>query len=116
MVMSKISQDHYQELLGLLSKSTNHSMSALIRQILSNRPIKCRTHDQTYERVLEGMHAIHMEIQEIGVNVDQMVHGFLVNHDTPRNRKMARRLEGMVKEALVKLEVLEKVVQGHFRK
>ncbi|GGF51697.1 hypothetical protein [Echinicola rosea] len=113
-VMSKISRDRYQELLVLLSKSTNHSMSALIRQILSNRPVKCRTYDQTYDRVLEGMHSIQMEIQEIAVNVDQMVHDVLVNSGTPKDRKMARRLEGKLKEALWKLEVLEKMVQGHF--
>ncbi|QDH81235.1 hypothetical protein FKX85_20255 [Echinicola soli] len=114
-VMSKISMERYRELLGLLSKSTNLSMSALIRQILSNKPITCRTHDQTYDLVMERMSSIQMEIQEIGVNVDQVVHDFLVNSDAPRRRKLAKRLEGKVKEALRKLEDLENVVKDHFK-
>ncbi|SIT10429.1 plasmid mobilization protein [Belliella pelovolcani] len=69
-IESRISETKFQELLTLLSKSQNQTMSSLIRDILSKRKVTITTYDRSLDFVLEELSQIHQQINAIGVNVN----------------------------------------------
>ncbi|UCS91668.1 hypothetical protein KZP23_13005 [Echinicola marina] len=114
-VESRIPEKRYQELVNLLSKSQNVTMSALIRDILSNKSIVCKTHDETYELLLDQMQSIQMEIHSIGVNINQVTRYFNSLKDPLRKKALVKQVEKQLSLVGNKMEELERVLQKSFR-
>ncbi|WP_200978212.1 hypothetical protein [Echinicola sp. 20G] len=110
-VESRISMERYQYLLDLLSKSQNATMSSLVRDILSNKTIVCKTHDETFDLLLDRMNSIQMEIHAIGVNINQVTRYFNSLEDPLRKKGLVRKLEKLLAEAGVKVDGLEKLIK-----
>ena len=66
----------YQELQELLSKSPNLGMSALVRAILENKPVKVVVRDETQDLWIQEMGNLRTEIRSIGVNINQITRAF----------------------------------------
>jgi len=98
------------ELLDLLSKCQNQTMSALIRDILTDKDIVCKTHDETFDLVLDHMHCIQMEIHAIGVNINQVTRYFNSQRDPLRKKALVKKLEKQLAQTGEKVDALEKLL------
>ncbi|GAB3655991.1 hypothetical protein GCM10028791_27540 [Echinicola sediminis] len=116
LVQSRIPPAHYQRLLELLSKSQNATMSSLLRDILSNRTIVCKTHDETADLLLDRMHAIQMEIHAIGVNINQVTRYFNSLQDPLRKKALVKKLEKELTSTGRKVDELEKLLHSKLAK
>ncbi|WP_317195538.1 plasmid mobilization protein [Echinicola shivajiensis] len=114
-VESRIPEQRYQELVNLLSKSQNNTMSALIRDILSNKTIICKTHDETADLLLDQMQSIQMEIHAIGVNINQITRYFNSLKDPLRKKALVKQVEKQLALVGNKIEELESTMQKSFR-
>ncbi|AWW29456.1 hypothetical protein DN752_04470 [Echinicola strongylocentroti] len=113
-VESRISMDRYKKLLELLSRSQNATMSSLIRDILSGKEIVCRAHDETFDLLLDRMHAVQMEIHAIGVNINQVTRHFNSLNDPLRKKALVKKLEAQLTKTGSKVDILEKMIKQHF--
>ncbi|UCS92248.1 plasmid mobilization relaxosome protein MobC [Echinicola marina] len=113
-VESRIPEQRYHELVNLLSKSQNATMSALIRDILSNKTIICKNHDETADLLLDQMHSIQMEIHAIGVNINQITRHFNSLNDPLWKKSLVKQLEKQLALVGNKMEELERGLQKSF--
>jgi hypothetical protein len=60
------------KLRGLLDQNPGNDMSNLIRTILTDRPVRIFTRDETYDNLLDELARIRTEIRRIGVNINQV--------------------------------------------
>lgn len=86
-------------------------MSSLVRDILSNKTIVCKTHDETFDLLLDSMNSIQMEIHAIGVNINQITRYFNSLEDPLRKKGLVRKLEKLLAETGVKVDGLEKLIK-----
>ncbi|UCS92411.1 hypothetical protein KZP23_17145 [Echinicola marina] len=110
LVQSRIPSSRYRELLDLLTKSQNPTMSSLIRDVLSNKTIVCKTHDETYDLLMDRILSIQMEIHAIGVNINQVTRYFNSLEDPLRKKVLVKKLEKLLTETGIKVDGLEKLV------
>jgi MobC-like protein len=73
---TRVNTRKYQELQRILRQNPNKDMSALLRDILENRPIKVFTRDLTLDNLMEELAKLRMEIKAIGVNINQITKKF----------------------------------------
>ncbi|WP_168196279.1 plasmid mobilization protein [Echinicola soli] len=116
LVESRISVEQYQQLVDTLAKSQNPTMSSLIRDILSRKTIVCKTHDETYDLLLDRMQAIQMEIHAIGVNINQVTRYFNSLKDPLRKKSLVKKLEKQLVQTGKKVDHLEMEIKRHFPK
>ncbi|GGF42450.1 plasmid mobilization protein [Echinicola rosea] len=114
LVESRISVERYRQLLDLLSKSRNPTMSSLIRDILSGKAIICKTHDETFDLLLDRMQSVQRELHAIGVNINQVTRHFNSLDDPLRKKALVKTLERQLAQVGKKVDALEKLVKQHF--
>ena len=73
---TRVNDRKFAELKTLLARSRNKDMSALIRDILYNRPVKIVVRDETLDNVMEELARVRTEIRAIGVNINQITRHF----------------------------------------
>src|SRR5690348_13640086 len=89
-VKTRVNEKKYQELTAILSKNPNKDMSSLVRDILSNRPIKIYTHDRSLDLVMEELALLRGEIRAIGININQITRLFNTYPQTRRKEFYAK--------------------------
>ncbi|MCH7402258.1 hypothetical protein ACFOUP_18350 [Belliella kenyensis] len=109
-VESRISETKFQELLTLLSKSQNQTMSSLVRDILCKQKLVVTTYDKSLDVILEKLSLIHQEINAIGVNANQVVRVFHKTGDLSKKLALAKKLANNLNEILKKQESLKNMV------
>jgi len=76
-VHTRITSAKFDELNGILSRSLGiKSLSELLRNILDNKKIIVVTYDTSHDKVMAELSAIRMEIQAIGININQVTRRF----------------------------------------
>lgn len=75
-VKSRINDETYRKLQGTLSKSKLGSLSALIRMILSEKPVAVFTVDSSVVVTLEELSRMRNEFNAVGKNINQLVKVF----------------------------------------
>jgi hypothetical protein len=75
-VKSRINDDTYRKLQSVLEKSKLGSLSALIRSILSDRPVVVFTVDNNLVVMLEELSKMRSEFNAVGRNINQVVKNF----------------------------------------
>jgi hypothetical protein len=75
-IETRVNEAKWNELQGILKKTMNVDMSALLRDILHNRQIKLYTYDRTLDMVMEQLASIRAELKYIGVNINQITKRF----------------------------------------
>lgn len=75
-IETRVNEAKWIELQSILSKTMNMDMSALLRDILYNRPIKVYTYDRTLDMVMEELAGIRAQLKYIGVNINQITKRF----------------------------------------
>ena len=76
LVAAKIDDQTYRKLRRLLDQHPGNDMSNLVRTILTNRPVRIFTRDQTLDNVMEELTRLRTEIKHIGVNINQITKKF----------------------------------------
>ncbi|GGF38556.1 plasmid mobilization protein [Echinicola rosea] len=109
-VESRLGERKYRELVNTLQRSEHRTMSALVRELLSNRPIICKTHDDSVERVLEEFSILQMEFHAIGVNINQITRYFNSIEDPLRKKKLVRKVEKQMEQFGKQMDSLEKLL------
>lgn len=71
-IFTRVNDETYKKLTGLLSQHPTNDMSCLLRTILTNRPVKVFVHDQSMDLLMEELASIRKEINVIGMNVNQI--------------------------------------------
>ena len=110
-IESRISETKFQELLTLLSKSQNQTMSSLIRDILSKRKVTITTYDRSLDFVLEELSQIHQQINAIGVNVNQLTRFFHQTGDLSKKIALIKKVEQSLHQVIESQENLKETVQ-----
>lgn len=72
----RVNDKKYRELWTLLKKSEHQDMSSLLRDIISNRPVKVFTRDETLDNVMGELARLRTEIRAIGININQITRHF----------------------------------------
>jgi hypothetical protein len=67
----RLTEEERRKLEDLLEKSTDRSISSLIRKSLFKGRITIVSYDSSLDRVMEKLSLIHKEIHNIGVNINQ---------------------------------------------
>lgn len=75
-VQTRITDQKFQEIKGLVDKTKDESMSGAIRKIILNRPIRILVHDDATDLLLEELATLRSEIKAIGVNINQITRYF----------------------------------------
>ncbi|MCH7410564.1 hypothetical protein MM239_14245 [Belliella sp. DSM 111904] len=110
-VSSSVSESEFQELLTLLSKSHNQSMSSLVRDILCKKKLVVTTYDKSLDLILEKLSLIHQEINAIGITANQVVRVFHKTGDLSKELALAKKLENNLNEILKKQDALKNMVR-----
>ena len=85
-IKTRVNDRKFEELQRILRRSPQTDMSALIRAILEDRPIKTVTRDQTLDNTMEELAAIRTEIKAVGNNINQITKRF---HSSPEHQRKA---------------------------
>ena len=80
-VFTHLGKEKYEELLTMLTSSHCRTMSALLRDILTNKKITIRTRDETLDKVMEQLSAIRKELHAVGININQITRQFNIYSD-----------------------------------
>lgn len=89
-IRTRIADKKYKEILTLIEKTKDESMSGAIRKILENRPIRILVHDDTTDALLEELAALRGEIKAIGVNINQITRYFNTYPEDSRKQFFAK--------------------------
>lgn len=112
-VETRVNAKKYNELQELLKKTINKDLSALLRDILTNRPIKTYTYDRTLDITMEELTALRSEIRAIGVNINQITRYFNTYTEDQRKRFYARigfqAYQGIERKVDRLLSIIEKL-------
>lgn len=84
LVWTRITDKKYQELVSVLDKTKDETMSGLVRKILYKQPVKTYVHDESLNMVMEELATLRKEIKSIGVNINQITRLF---NTYPEQRK-----------------------------
>ncbi|MFD2035437.1 hypothetical protein ACFSKL_11580 [Belliella marina] len=109
-VESRISETKFQELLTILSRSQNQTMSSLIRDILCKQKLVVTTYDKSLDVFLEELSLIHQEINAIGVNANQIVRVFHKTGNLSKKLALAKKVATSLNEVLKKQDHLKMTI------
>jgi hypothetical protein len=73
---TKVKEQTYRKLEGLLKQDPLNDMSSLVRTILENRPVRIFTRDLTGADLVEELAQLRTEIGHIGININQITKKF----------------------------------------
>jgi hypothetical protein len=90
LVWTRVNDKKYKELISLLTKTKDETLSGLVRNILQNRTIKVYTHDETTDLLLEELASLRTEIKAIGVNFNQITRYFNTYPEDAKKRFYAK--------------------------
>lgn len=76
LVWTRLNDAKYNELLTIVNKTKDETISGLIRKIIYKQPVKIYTRDETLNSVMEELAALRSEIRSIGVNINQITRLF----------------------------------------
>ncbi|GAB2610238.1 plasmid mobilization protein [Belliella aquatica] len=110
-VESRISEAKFQELLGILSRSQNLTMSGLIRDILSKNKLVVTTYDRGLDIFLEQLSTIYQEINSVGININQLTKFFHQTGDLSKKLALVKKVEARLEVVLEKQDQLKNCIQ-----
>jgi hypothetical protein len=90
-IRTRVSQDTYERLTGLIGQSDCHSIGEVARRILSKEKIVAFTIDRSFDPIVEELCRIRREINAIGININQVTHAF--HADDAPGRRVAEALK-----------------------
>lgn len=90
LVWTRVNDKKYKELISLLTKTKDETLSGLVRNILYNRTVKVYIHDETTDLLLEELAALRSEIKAIGVNFNQITRYFNTYPEEAKKRFYAK--------------------------
>lgn len=90
LVWTRVNDKKYKELISLLAKMKDETLSGLVRNILQNRTVKMYTHDETIDLLLEELASLRSEIKAIGVNFNQITRYFNTYPEDAKKRFYAK--------------------------
>jgi MobC-like protein len=73
---TKVKEQTYRKLEGLLKQDPLNDMSSLVRTILEDRPVRIFTRDLTAADIVEELAHLRTEIGHIGININQITKKF----------------------------------------
>src|SRR5882762_3678180 len=91
LICTRISDEKYRELEEILSHPPDRTMSALVRKILENRPIKIFTHDSSMDPALMELAEIREKIRLTGIIINQNTKSFN-SHKEEREKEFYGKL------------------------
>jgi len=105
-VIARISEQKFEELVGILSRSRLRTMSELLRDILDNRKITVEYYDKTLDKVMLELSEIRRELQSIGVNINQVTKRFHVQQWPEAMLINAEEIAGLYQQIDLRMEKL----------
>lgn len=81
---TRVNDEKFKELQGILERNQNLDMSTLVRRILYNRPVTVYSRDLTLDDLMEELSKLREEINAIGVNINQITKKFNTYPDASR--------------------------------
>jgi hypothetical protein len=90
-VRTRVTEEVYARLQGLVGQSDCHSVGEVARRVLSKERIVAFTMDRTFDPIVEELCRIRREINAIGVNINQITHAF--HADDAPGRRVAEALK-----------------------
>ena len=115
-IESRISTDKYEELVDLLSKCQNQTMSSLIRKIICNQKVKLIHYDQTQDLLMEKLSGIQSELKRIGVNVNQLTTYFNKSGDLGNKISSLRKVADLQQLLINKQDELNRLLEPVVKK
>jgi len=107
---TRVNEARYQALQEMLKKSTLHSMSELIRDILDNKPVRVLIHDDSLEQYMESLSSVQKELRSIGVNVNQITKQFNASDDLKHKQFYASQVAEQYHEVGIRVDQLLSIV------
>ena len=91
LIFTRVNDGKYRELEEILSHPPDRTMSALVRKILENRPIKIFTHDSSIDPALMELAEIREKIRLTGIIINQNTKSFN-SHKEEREKEFYGKL------------------------
>jgi hypothetical protein len=90
MVCTRVTDEEYSKLVGLLPYTARYKMSGLLRHILENRPIKIFTLDKSMSPLVVELGVIRQRIRSTGQNVNHFTRRFNAARNEAERRFFAK--------------------------
>ena len=114
-IKTRVNTKTFEKLEKLVGNGPDNDMSALVRNILNNRPLKIFTHDKTLDIVMEELAALRAELRSIGININQITRLFNTYPELRRKEFYAKiafkeyvHIEGKIDQLLAIISKLSK--------
>jgi len=115
-IESRISTDKYEELVDLLSKCQNQTMSSLIRKIICKQKVRIIHYDQTQDLLMEKLSGIQSELNRIGVNINQLTTYFNKSGDLRNKISSLRKVSDLQLLLIKKQDELNRMLEPIVKK
>ncbi|WP_162946212.1 mobilization protein [Chitinophaga barathri] len=109
-VKTRINDEHFQRLTGLLNQSHHRSMSELVRTILCEQKVTIFTVDGSLDLVMEELVRIRRELQAIGQNVNQTTRVFHSTAGTAARMERLQEVATAYREVGMKTDALLSII------
>ena len=90
-INTRVTDKVFNRLEALVTKSNCHSMSELVRRIVSNEKIVVLHRDMALQQHVHQLSGIRSELHSMGVNINQITHSFHLTHN--RHEKIFHALK-----------------------
>jgi hypothetical protein len=110
LIMCRISELKFKELVALLKRDSNLTMSELIRRIIEKQAVTVRVKSTEMAEVLEELVAIYGKLQKIGVNLNQMVKAFHGSNSSIQKFLLGKKVNQDQQHLLKLLQQLEAIL------
>jgi uncharacterized protein YukE len=109
-VEGRITEKRYQELMGILEKDPNLTLSELIRRILQNQPVRLQVRSGELSAAMEQLLEIQSQLKKVGNNVNQLVKAFHGNTSSIQKYLLGKKLKDYQDELNSSYQRIESVL------
>lgn len=109
-VEGRISEQRYQELMGILERDPSLTLSELIRRILQKQPIQIRVSSGEFSAAMEQLLEIQTQLKKIGTNLNQLVKTFHGNSSSIQKFLLGKKLKEYQEELDSEYHKIEEVL------